>query len=48
MEQLQVFHDWLMVFLIAILAGSLLALMMVYTSTLSHRCLVEAQTVENI
>ena len=45
-EQLNFFHDWVMVFVVRIAAGVLWYLALVPTRKPSHRLLVEAQRVE--
>ena len=48
MEQIHIFHDWLMVFLISISVGTLWSILIIRKSTMSNRALTESQTVEFI
>ena len=46
MEQLNFFHDWVMVFVVGIAAGVLWYLALIPTLKPTHRRLLEAQSVE--
>ena len=46
MEQLNFFHDWVMVFVVGIAAGVLWYLALIPTRKPAHRRLLEAQSVE--